>query len=245
MRDSARGTVVFLTTALVLHGLLLWPHVSDTRFDFDAVHLYFPLASELLAEGLKFFSAERSLQAPPFSYIYPALLGATLPAVKHANFAISFVTLLLVFRIAWLAHSRVAAIAATLLFAASPLLRPFLAAPLTEPPFLLLCAAWMWALGEWFASGRRIFPVIAGIALGLAVLTRGTLFYLPVFLVGVFAWLSWRRSAEIQKAQARGALAAHLIALSFPLLFIAKNWLLFSFPFFATGAGNALYLGNN
>lgn len=243
-RGANAWALAALAAVLLLHGVLLWPHVSATTSDFDAIHLYFPLAQELKRQGVHFFTLEQSLHAPPFSYVYPALLGAQLTAVKQANFALSFLTLLLVFRTAWLAHSRLAGIAAALLFAACPLLHPVLAAPLSEPPYLFLGAAWIWALAEWLAGARAMFVLVSGLALGLAILTRGTLFYLPVALAVTFAALAWK-SAAAERARALGAMGAHLIALVLPGVFIAKNWLLFSFPFFATGAGNALYLGNN
>ncbi len=233
-----------LALVLGLHYYWLWPYLGDTRDDFDAVHLYQPLARELLSAGASFFGNSRSLEAPPFSYGYHALLGASLPAVRWANFVLSGFTLCLLFRSGWLLHSRIAGLAAAFLFAASPVLKPFLAAPLTEAPFIFLNACWFWAMAEWLAGGRRAFVVVAGVALALAALTRATIFYWIVLLIAVFAWLSWRGRLDL-RSRARGALVAHLIAISPPAAFIAKNVILFGFGFFATGAGNALYLGNH
>lgn len=226
--------VAAVAAALALHWFLLYPCLARPDHDFDAVHMYLPLAQRLLAEGFAFFGTEASIQMPPFSYAWPALFGAKLATVKMANFLLSGATLVLVFRTAWLLHSRAAGVAAAFLFAACPLFKPTLATAITEPPYLMLLAVWIWALAEWFASPRRVFIPIAGIAFGLAILTRGTFFY---WLLALIAFFAWRRE--------KGALAAHLIALALPLAFIAKNALLFSFPFFATGAGNALYLGTN
>ena len=233
-----------LVLALGLHYHWLWPYFGDTRNEFDALHLYQPLARELLGAGVSFFGSARSLEAPPFSYGYHALLGASLPAVRWANFVLSGFTLLLLFRSGWLLHSRLAGLVAAFLFAACPLLKPFLVAPLTEAPFIFLNACWFWALAEWLSGGRRAYVVVAGVSLALAVLTRATLFYWIVLLIAVFAWLSWRGRADL-RGRARGALVAHLIAILPPVAFIAKNVILFGFGFFATGAGNALYLGNH
>lgn len=223
-----------VAAALALHWFLLYPHLARADHDFDAIHTYLPLAQRLLAEGLAFFGTEASIQVPPLSYAWPALLGAKLATVKMANFVLSGATLVLVFRTAWLLHSRAAGVASAFLFAACPLLKPFLATAITEPPYLFLATVWIWALAEWFTSARRAFIPIAGVALGLAILTRGTFFY---WLLALIAFFAWRRE--------KGALVAHLIALALPLAFIAKNAMLFSFPFFATGAGSALYLGTN
>ncbi|MGZ5079866.1 MAG: ArnT family glycosyltransferase, partial [Usitatibacter sp.] len=228
------ATAAAVAAALALHWFLLYPYLARADHDFDAVHMYLPLAQRLLAEGFAFFGTEASIQMPPFSYAWPALFGAKLASVKMANFLLSGATLVLVFRTAWLLHSRAAGVAAAFLFAACPLFRPTLATAISEPPYLLLVTVWIWALAEWFASARRVFIPIAGIAFGLAILTRGTFFY---WLLALIAFFAWRRE--------KGALVAHLIALALPLAFIAKNALIFSFPFFATGAGNALYLGTN
>jgi hypothetical protein len=231
-----------LAAALGLHAWLLWPHARSDEVPFDALHLYFPLAESLLREGWSFFATERSLQAPPFSFVYPAMLGVSAPVVKSVNFALSFVTLIMLARTASIAHSAIAGVVAAFLFALSPLLRPWLAAPLTEPIFIFLCAAWIWALAEWLRGGARTFVVLGALALSLAILTRGTLFYLPFAMLALFGGLAWKGQ---DPRGARGALVMHALALLPPVAFLLKNWMLFGFAFFATGAGNALYLGNN
>src|SRR5688572_5386660 len=106
-----------LAAALALHAWLLWPHVRSNEIPFDALHLYFPLAEALLREGWAFFATERSLQAPPFSYVYPAMLGVSAPVIRAVNFALSFATLLMLVRTAWIAHSVLAGVIAAILFA--------------------------------------------------------------------------------------------------------------------------------
>ena len=231
-----------IAVALALHGGLLWPYLARTHADFDALHLYFPLAEALLRGGLAFLADERSLQAPLFSYAYPALLGAALGKLKLANYLLSLVLLLIVARVAWLAHSRAAAVCAAFLFALSPLLRPWLATAITEPPFLFLCGVWIWGLAEWLRTRSVGYAVVAALALGLAILTRASLFYLPILLALVFFAVSWRGVAD---PRARAIAVIHLAALVLPFALLAKNAVVFGFPFVATGAGNALYLGNN
>ena len=226
------ATLALLAAALALHFHGLAPFFANPNYDFDAVHVYLPYAKRLVAEGPSFLLTEASIQAPPFSYAWPALLGGELLTVKRVNFALSGVLLLLVARTATLWHSPLAGILAAFAFAATPLLKPFLPTAITEPPYLLLVGTWIWALSEWRASGRKVFLPIAGIALGLALLTRASLFYaLLVFLPFLI--------------RSRPALYAHLLALAFPLAFIVKNYLVFGFPFFTTGAANALYLGTS
>lgn len=244
-RDLASvATWATLGLALALNWYLQSPFLTHTGQDWDAIHLYQPLAKGLLQDGASFFTEGDSAQAPPFSYAYQAMLGASLPAVRWANLVLSALTLCLLFRGGWLLHSRLAGLVAAMLFAACPLLKEFIVAPLTEGPFIFLCACWFWALCEWFRGGGRAYIVIAGVALALAVLTRATLEYWIVIAIAGFAWPALRKQGEARR-RARGALVAHFIAFVPPALFTAKNLAIFGIAFIATGAGNALYQGNH
>lgn len=241
---ASLATWATLGVAIALNWHLQFPFLAHTEHDFDAIHLYQPLARGLLSDGASYFTEEASVQAPPFSYAYQAMFGASLPAVRWANLLLSGLTLCLLFRCGWLLHSRLAGLAAAMLFAACPLLKEFIVAPLTEGPFIFLCAGWFWAMCEWFSGGRRAFIGIAGVALALAVLTRASLLYWIVIALVGFAWPAFRNQGEPRR-RARGALAAHLIALVPPAIFTAKNLAVFGIGFIATGAGNALYQGNH
>jgi hypothetical protein len=245
---SARGawiaTLALLLAALAANCVSLAPMLDRSHGDFDAIHLYFPLAQGLIDQGWRFFADPRSVQAPPFSYAYPALLGVSMHAVKAANAILSGVTLLAVFRSAWLMHSRAAGVVAAFLFALSPTLRPHLATPITEGPFILLCAVWFWGAAEWLVKGRGAALAASAVAICLAALTRATMFYAIVLLVGAAAVAAWRFRGDTRR-RALAALVAYALSLLPIIGFIAKNWLLFGFPFYTTGGANALYLGNN
>jgi hypothetical protein len=58
-----------LVLALLAHFHWLWPYVHRADNDFDAVHLYLPLARQLTDMGPRFFLTEASIQAPPVSYV--------------------------------------------------------------------------------------------------------------------------------------------------------------------------------
>lgn len=244
-RDLASlATWATLAIALALNWHLQAPYLGHTEEDWDAIHLYQPLARGLLENGVSFFAQEASLRAPPFSYAYQAMFGASLPPVRWANLVLSMLTLCLLFRCGRLLHSRLAGLAAALLFALCPLLKEFIVAPLTEGPFIFLCACWFWAMCEWFRGGARAFVGIAAVALTLAVLTRATLLYWVFIGIVAFGWLALRRRDD-ERRRARGAFAAHVIALVLPAAFTAKNLAVFGIAFIATGAGNALYQGNH
>jgi hypothetical protein len=227
-------TCLPLAILLALNWALLYPHLASPDQDWDATHVYLPMAARLLAEGPGYFGQAASIEMPPFAYIWPALLGAKLGTVKMANFLLSGVTLVLIWRAGWLLHSELAGLAAAALFALCPTTKPFLASALSEPPYFFLVALWLWSLIEFFSNGRRPFLVIAAVAIGLATITRGSLFYLlPILLI----FFAVRRERDVA--------IAHAAALVVPVAFILKNLTLFGFAFFATGSGNALYLGHH
>jgi len=238
------ATWATLALAIALNIYLQYPFLANHGQDWDAIHLYQPLAKGLLDHGVSFFGEEASVMAPPFSYAWHAMFGASLEAVRWANLVLSVFTLCLLFRSAWLLHSRLAGLIAALLFATCPLLKEFIAAPITEGPFIFLCACWFWALCEWFRGGRRAFVIVAGVALALAVLTRASLEYWTFVGIVAFGWLALRRHGE-ERRRARGALAAHVIAMVAQAAVVAKNYAIFGIAFVATGAGNALYQGNH
>ena len=66
---------VVLAGAIAVNYWLLWPLMLTPGDDFDALHLYLPLARHLTEQGLSFFATEESIMAPPFSYVWQALLG--------------------------------------------------------------------------------------------------------------------------------------------------------------------------
>lgn len=240
------AAAVALAIAIALHYYWLSPWIFGATDDFDAVHLYIPLASELIAQGIRFFADERSVQAPPFSYIYPALIGPSVDRLKVANAVLSGVTLVLVFRSAALLHSRLAGAISALLFAASPLLRPYLAAPITEASYLFLTATWFWGAAEWLRKDRVWALTASAIAVSLAALTRAPIVYWIIVLVTFLAWLTWRTSnGQEPSRKSKAMLVAYTLALALPAAFLAKNVIIFGFPFYTTGGSNAIYLGNN
>ncbi len=237
------GIHLLVCLAVAVNFLNVWASFSYERLDFDAAHFYLPYAEQFLREGLNFLATDKSVYYTPLSYLYPALLGADLLAVKVANIILSCLMVMLLFRSVSLLHSRLAGILAAFLFALSPLIAPWIPTALTEPPYLFLLVVWLWAVSEIVVNQRGRLVPVAGVAFGLAILARGTFIYFLYLLIIIFviALLIKREQRELYG----NLLWAHLVALIFPLLFIIKNWWLFDYPMFATGAGNALYFGSH
>ena len=242
---SPRAAWALLAVAVLVHYGALMPFLRMPVHEFDALHMYLPAARALLEQGPAFFLQERSVYAPPMAFLWPALAGPGGEQVKLANALLSGLTLLLAFRTGTLLHSRAAGALAALLFAANPLMRPYLAAAITEGPYLFACALWLWGLAEWIVGGRRWALAASAAGLALAALTRAPMFYWGVLLLAAAALAAWRLRGTERPPWLLPLAAAYAIALVPPLAFSAKNYALFGFPSFATGGGNALYQGNN
>lgn len=235
---------ILLFAAILLNVYRAWQHFSFEAIDFDASHFYLPYARQLLAEGLGFFAKEQSIHYAPMAYVYPALLGANPVAVKLVNIFLSALLVVMVYRIGQLLYSKEAGLVAAFLFALSPTITPYIPTVLTEPLYFFCLGVWIWAICEIVIARRSYYVPLAGIAFGTAILTRGTFYYFlfPILFITLFIVLTKR---DEQRKIGTELFLAHAIALLFPLIFILKNWLLFDYPFFATGSGYALYFGSH
>lgn len=241
---SQRSVYILLLVAIFIHLYRTWQHFSFDALDFDASHFYLPYAQEFLAEGLNFFRKEQSVHYAPMAYVYPALFGADPVAVKFANVFLSTMLLVMLYRTGELLHSRKAGLLVAFLFALSPTITPYIPTVLTEPLYFFCLGVWIWSVSEIVIVRNSYYVPVAGIAFGVAILTRGTFYYFlfPILLVTLLIAL---RNRGKQHDIGKDLFLAHTIALLFPLAFIIKNWWLFDYPFFATGTGYALYFGSH
>lgn len=241
---STRFVYICLALIVLINCYTAFQHFSSTALDFDAKTYYLPYAQQLLNDGLRFFADEKSLRYPPMAYVYPALFGAEQLTVKIANIALSCFLVVLLYRIVQLLHSRQAGLFAAFLFAISPMFRDLIPRVITEPLFLFLVGVWFWCMTEIIINQKHRLTLLGGITFGLAILTRGSFYYFLYVAIAAAGMLMLRTDGEPRRMW-QSILLMHLVALSFPSIFIVKNWLLFGYPFFATGAGNALYFGSH
>lgn len=241
---SSRFVYICLALIVLVNCYTAFLHFSSTALDFDAKTYYLPYGQQLLNDGLRFFADEKSLRYPPMAYVFPALFGAEQLAVKIANIVLSCFLVVLLYRIGQLLHSRQAGLFAAFLFALSPMIRDLIPRVLTEPLFIFLVGVWFWCMAEVIINQKHRLALLGGIAFGLAILTRGSFYYFLCVAITTAGVLILRTDGELRRMW-QSILAMHLIALSFLLIFIVKNWLLFDYPFFATGAGTALYFGSH
>jgi hypothetical protein len=99
-------------------------------------------------------------------------------------------------------------------------------------------------MAEIIINQKYRLALLGGIAFGLAILTRGSFYYFLYVVIAIAGVLILRTEGGSRRMW-QSILAMHLVALILPLIFTIKNWLLFGFPFFATGVGNALYYGSH
>lgn len=243
-KGSSRLVYILLAIAIAINAYSAFTRFSSTALDFDASHYYIPYAQQLLSENFRFFTEEKSLRYPPMAYVYPALLGANQIAVKLFNIFLSCIIVLLLYRTGKSLHSSQAGLCAGFLFALSPQFHDLIPRVLTEPVFFFLTAGWLWCVTEIFLAKKYWLALPGSIFFGLAILTRGSIYYFAFAVIVAASGMLLRTRGESRRTW-QNILLMHFVALLFPLVFIIKNWLLFDFPFFATGAGNALYFGSH
>lgn len=214
-----------------------------TVFDADAIATYLPFAKRLLNEGWPFLLTETATHVPPLSYMIPALFGADLAVQKQVGIVLSTLVIPLLFRAGWVLHSRTAGLAAVALYAGSRLFKNFLPTAGVEPLFIFFSAVWLWGLAEGWARQRKWAFVFAGVALGLAALTRATIIYYFPLVLGAAWWLS--RQAGTDQPKWRAVFFAHLIGFALVMPVLIKNLAMFGMPAVSTGAGIALFFGSS
>ncbi len=220
--------------------LLHWSKI--TPFNFDAISTYIPFAQKLLTEGTSFLITEQSAHVPIFAYVFPAIFGADLELQKQLHMIMSVLVVFILYRTGFLLHSRLAGVLAAIAYAANPNLFPYMSTASVEPQFVFLVTVWIWSLAE-AQAGKRWGYVSAGIAFGLATLTRATiLYFLPLIIL--MSWWQSRRGTQHQSFW-QGSLRAHNISAVMVLPILLKNIFMFGLPAISTGAGIALWFGSH
>jgi len=190
--------------AAALVRLALWlpfrdlsPQISDER-DYDA------LATTLAATGRFAFTPGRELTSirPP---LYPAFLAAIYlvtgdkdySAVRLIQASLSLLTALLIYSLGVRLCSKQSALWATAIYSFYPSLLFYNNLLLTETLFILLLVTTCYFAVRQIQGGSISWAAGAGVALGLAALTRSVVWLAPPFLaiyLLFFARASWARA---------------------------------------------------
>ena len=235
---SRRSLLAVLFVAFALRALALWP-ASHAQLILD--ERTYTQRAEALLDGEGFVGSYQSWVRHPGSVLadlpqYPgaiqppgytvfvagvmALSGRSLTAVRFAQVVLSTLTVWLVYQLGCAWFGARSGLAAAWLCALYPELIAFSHYFWSETlyVFLLLAGVTLLARGEEPAS--RGAAALAGVALGLAALTRSSLVY---FLPLLIAWLPLVYRAHWRTALTRGALAV-LVALALIAPWAARNW---------------------
>ena len=245
-RSVARGdlrAMAWIALAMLLAGLHVRLHLGR-EMNWDATHVYLPMARRLLDEGLAFFARPESVRMPPLAYAWPALLGAGDVGVRTVNAALFPLLAALAAAAAW-GHSRRAAVIAAFAVACSPLVAPWMPDAMTEPPFLLFAGAWLLAVARIATGGGPAWVVLAAVAFALASLTRPAASLFAPAAASVFAFCAWREPRGAQYDADRKLAIAHGAATLGWLAWLLHNAWQFHFAAIASGAGTALWHGLN
>jgi hypothetical protein len=243
---AARGNRLALA-CVALAMLLAWARVRihlEREMDWDAIHVYLPMARRLLDEGLAFLARPESVRMPPLAYAWPALLGAGEIVVRTVNAALFPVLAALAAAAAW-THSRRAAVIAAFAIACSPLLPRWMPDAMTEPPFLLFVGFWLVAVARIASGGGTRWAVLGAVAFALASLTRPAASLFAPVAAALFAWRAWREAPGAGREVDRRLALAHAAATAGWLAWLLHNAWQFHFAAIASGAGTALWHGLN
>lgn len=207
--------------------------------------MYLPFAKRLLTEGFSFFSSEESLGVAPGTYVWPALFGAIGTTVKVANLVCGIFMVVLVYLIGERLHSKKAGALSALLFSLSPLTIYLIPTAQSEPQFFLFTLLWLWATCEVCNGKTKAIPV-AAIALSFSILIRSVWWYPAIILLIVLLILAFfvRKNEEVFKPISHLAIL-FFCALLLPAFVIIRNYILFGYPSFSTGAGLQVFYGAN
>lgn len=242
-RATTASVAWLLLPALLIQASLAAYHWKP-ELDYDAVHVYLPMARALIASGPDFLLQLESTRAFPMAYIWPALFAGAPDAIRVGNIGASLVTTGLFFLIGRQIGTPLTGTFAAWIHALSPLILPFIPTALSEPPFLLFTALWLLGLARLFGRQRYAgMLIIAG--LGLSILTRPLWLSWTLLAIPCFWFLARRPQAAQRASELRRASAYHLAALLLPGLFLLKNLWLFGLPALAALSGTGLYYGSH
>ncbi|MBN8550907.1 MAG: glycosyltransferase family 39 protein, partial [Deltaproteobacteria bacterium] len=251
-KSAPRHAVVLLLLVLleVLVRVLAVYHFGEGQWSIasfsDEKNYYLPAARAILEQGSAFFLTPRSLWNGPVNPLWIALWQADIASVKIANIVLISLCSLCVWDIARVLFGYAAAYTALALFILYPPFLEFAPTVLTEPPFIFLLALsfWFYVCCPWRMTQAAI---CAGVALGLAILTRPTAQLFPLFLLcilGVVWLVSWCTGKSLQFGQRKLVTFAVAAALTITP-YIAKNYFCFGKLGIANGLGAVLFLGND
>ncbi len=215
---SARPLLTILALGAALR-LALWAAALEMPLNIWDERDYDTLAVNLVRHGeFAFTPGTPATLRPP---LYPAVVAGVYAvfgvqnyaAVRLLQAALSLINVLLLYRLGAEAHSRRAGLWAAGLFAFYPSLLGFNNLLLTETLFTLLLCAFVYLTVRALRTGSLPGLAAAGLALGLAALTRSVVWLFPPVLA-VFLLVAWRGTLGRRALAALGVVAAFALTVA-------------------------------
>lgn len=234
----------FLFSIIVIYLLKAIRFLRNPLPSPDAENYYIPFAKKLLAIGPSLIFQKDSLKLTPGTYIWPAFLGADPSIIRHTNFFLGILMVLLIYDIGKQLHSKYAGLLSSLSFALSSLIIFWIPSLLSEPPFIFFSLLFIWSLIK-VTQFKRWPVVLCAFALTCSIFIRPvwlypSIIFLPIFLISlVFFKLPDQRKTLLR------VILTLILGLTLPLMFIIHNQLKYKLPAIAVGSGTTLYYGTN
>lgn len=233
---------------LRLGPLLVWPQVECIRDEC----IYTSIATGI-ERGLGLQTSNKGwLPAPgyPYTLAWARTWFGTYYSLKSAQVALGTLTIPLMYAVARRVEARPVALVSAWLFAINPTIAWFTNTLWIETFYIALLLLTTWGV-LWAREGRAPRALLAGAALGVAILYRGVATYLPPFFILALLWPDegfTTLNRLLVAARARFAHAALMVA---ALLAVVAPWSIHAsqryggFIVSDATSGHVLYLGNN
>ena len=227
---------------------ILWP---------DEKNYYVLLADGVAEHGAEFLKDERMLRSPPLPWLWLFLWHRNIVLTRFANIALVILGSYLIAAIARSRWGDRAGVAAFVLCACGYQVVLYAGTVLTEPLALFFSCLLLWAMDHLARSATQPktgtfravgYAALAGIACGLAALSRTSLQLLPLAVVGL--WLLSRLAGRRSRQSAPDLRIWHVglillcdVAIVGPV--IAWNYKTLGVARIANGFGAVMYLGSD
>jgi 4-amino-4-deoxy-L-arabinose transferase-like glycosyltransferase len=208
VEDRQRTHVLLLLAVALFVRFALLAVIPNAHLSTNAIEAIINGAT-MIRDGHFPQDPEFPLWVPPLTALFVAgiqsVFGDSLMPVKIAQVLIDGSTVLIIFAIGRMFVPYRAALLGALVVAVYPFGAMTAVYIGTESLFTFFLAAFVLVVLRSLRGASVAGFLFAGVLLGLACMVRGSAQYLPVFVIGLLAWITWRKRAPFTKFIAQSA----------------------------------------